>query len=237
MKLFSGLIILLITILSCNGKKPNNTSATNTNPQNSIKQIVEIFNKELEDQMIEPNVIINVDSTKVSFLNFKIDSYNNDKGLVIKVNNDEIKTYQLQTQNNVWGGKDSLQFANNLSQIKYYKYNKLLLFQIDFYPCTGLGCGVSYQIIYDLKNKNPFAFGRFRTGFDMNLYRFTQEDKTYYLSKSFDGRNAKLKDTVTYEIYELTPNAPKKLNQYSAKFMYENEEYENPKNFKEKWIK
>lgn len=235
MKLLSAIIISIFIMISWSSNNTNHTSSTNKNHIDSLKQRIQIFNKELEDHVIEPNVIMNIDSSTISFLDFKIDYYNDDdKGLVIKVNDDEIKTYLLQTQNVVWAEKDSVQYANQISQIKYYKYEKLLLFQVNYYPCSGLGCGTNYQIIYDLKNKKPFAFGRFRTGFDMNLYRYQSDEKNYYLSKSFKGRNEQLKDTITYEIYELTPNAPKKLNEYSAKFMYEND-YET--NFEAKWIK
>ena len=236
MKTLSALVILLLTMISWSTKNPDFTSSETTKQEDSLKQRIEIFNKELENHVIEPNFTINMDSSTVTFLDFKIDSFSDENGLVIKVNNDEIKTYRLQTQNIVWTAKDSVQYANQISQIKYYKYEKLLLFQITYYPCSGLGCGANYQIIYDLKNKKSFAFGRFRTGFDMNLYQYQTDEKTYYLSKSFQGRNEQLKDTITYELFELTPNLPLRLSEYSAKFMYEND-FERETKFESKWIK
>ena len=236
MKTLSALVILLLTMISWSTKNPDFTSSETTKHENSLKQRIEIFNKELENHFIEPNFTINMDSSTVTFLDFKIDSFSDENGLVIKVNNDEIKTYRLQTQNIVWTAKDSVQYANQISQIKYYKYEKLLLFQITYYPCSGLGCGANYQIIYDLKNKKSFAFGRFRTGFDMNLYEYQSDEKTYYLSKSFQGRNEQLKDTITYELFELTSNLPLRLSEYSAKFMYEND-FERETKFESKWIK
>lgn len=45
-------------------------------------------------------------------------------------------------------------------------------------------------------------FGRFKTGFDMELYNYN-DDKPYYLSKSFNGRNIEGIDTIRYELFPI----------------------------------
>lgn len=109
-------------------------------------------------------------------------------------------------------------------------------FQLTYTPCTGIGCGVNYQIIYDLKTKKVYPFGRFRTGFDMDIYSFS-DNKIHYLSKSFVGRNAELKDTITYQIYQIDEEQGKFLEAYYAKFIYNDENYETPVQFIKNWIK
>ena len=80
-----------------------------------------------------------------------------------------------------------------------------MLLQLNNDMCTGLGCGVNYQLIYDLYSKKVFPFGRFRTGLDMNLYKI--KNNIYYLSKTFHGRNAQSKDTILYNLYKIEPKS------------------------------
>ena len=126
-------------------------------------------------------------------------------GIAIVVNGDTIHTKEAMTLNDVWDSdKDSINFANNLIQVKYYDFDevKLLGFVLNNSPCTGLGCGVNYQLIYDLDKKTTNYFGRFRTGEDLELYNFSNDHSFIdYISKTFYGRNETLIDTTLFEIF------------------------------------
>jgi len=234
MKKIIILFIALISFISCS-KKQNVKFIQNKNNENIEKQIT-FFELTLNSEKIQPTFSTSLDSLSFFDKNLKIktDSYKNN--LTIYINGNKIEAEKLETINNVWGGKDSVNYANQISQINYYDNLKLVLLQLDFYPCTGLGCGVNYQLLYDLKTNKIYPFGRFRTGFDMNIYKIG--NRNYYLSKSFHGRNAQLKDTIFYEVYDLIDMTSSKINgKKLARFTYENEDYEKPTTFQKNIIK
>ncbi|GGA87154.1 hypothetical protein GCM10008015_29760 [Flavobacterium palustre] len=223
-------IILSLIFFNCLGQKTNQ----NIN-SNSIKKQVELFEFELKSNIIKPTFSTITDSVSFFDSKLKIKTIKNKNHFQIKINGNKIETDKYLTLNDVWNKKDSINYANQISQVKYYKPLNLLILQLDFYPCTGLGCAVNYQLIYDLSSKKTYPFGRFRTGFDMNLYKFKND--IYYLSKSFYGRNAQLKDTIIYNLYKIKPKSiPQRDEKYFAKFTYEDENYENETSFTRKWI-
>lgn len=173
----------------------------------------------------------NLDSLFYFDKNLKIETFDNNENFKIAINNDKFEVKKLQTLNDVWNGKDSLHYTNQISKIKYYKDLDKVLLLLDFDMCTGLGCSVYYQIIYDLKTKNIQPFGRFRTGDDMNIYELNGEN--YFLSKTFHGRNAQLKDTIFYDLFKIekVKNSAIKSKRI-AEFTFENEDYEKAKTFK-----
>ena len=61
-------------------------------------------------------------------------------------------------------------------------------------------------MIYDLKTKRESYFGRFRTGFEFELYDFNQDSKIDFLSKTFYGRNEQMIDTTEFTMYSQTKN-------------------------------
>ena len=75
-----------------------------------------------------------------------------------------------------------------------------------------------------------YPFGRFRTGDDMDIYQINNIN--YYLSKTFHGRNAELKDTIFYELFKIDNINSTNNFQMIAEFTYTDEDYENPKTFK-----
>ena len=97
-----------------------------------------------------------------------------------------------------------MNFANNMRQIKLYEYDSMIGFVLTNEPCTGLGCSVNYQLIYDLKTKSESYFGRFRTGFEFELYDFNQDSRVDFLSKTFYGRNEQMIDTTEFIMYSQT---------------------------------
>jgi len=160
------------------------------------------FEKELEYKKITPTYKIQVESDTVRFEDFFISFSKLEEPLRIRINNDTIFINDMITQNNVETDKIQVDYSNAVYLIQYYSYYDILMFQTHFYPCSGLGCGINFQILYHTKTKKTFAFGRFRTGFEMELYNYN-DDKPYYLSKSFNGRNIQGIDMVRYELFPI----------------------------------
>jgi len=226
---------LLFTFLSCKENKVE-TKINKTDSTNNISQKVKSFISKIEKSEIKPTFSTRLDSVSIFDPNLKIESYIKNKKFFIEINSEKIDINKLITINDVWSKKDSVDYANQISEVKYYKSLNLVLLLLDFDMCTGLGCGVNYQLIYDLNSKQVYPFGRFRTGLDMNLYKF--KDDVYYLSKTFHGRNAQLKDTIFFNLYKIEPKSiPQKEEKYFARFTYDNEDYEKETSFIQNWIK
>lgn len=193
------------------------------------------FEKELEYKKITPTYKIQVESDTVRFEDFFISFSKLEEPLMIKINNDSIFVNEMITQNNVETHKIQVDYSNAVSLIQYYSYYDILMLQTYFYPCSGLGCGVNFQILYHTKTKKTFAFGRFRTGFEMELYNYN-DNKPYYLSKSYDGRNIEEINKITYELFpvdfslqELFP-----LKNVFAELI--SHDYEEIISFKKQWV-
>lgn len=187
-------VSLIIVVFNC--------YSTFAQPQNKYDLELNQFEKELEYKKITPTYRIQVESDMVRFEDFIISFSELDDSLKIYINKDTLNVYKLITQNIVEDEKQQVDYANSPLEINYYKELNILMFLVHFYPCTGLGCGVNYQVMYHTKTKKSFAFGRFRTGFDMELYNYN-DDKPYYLSKSFNGRNIEGIDTIRYELFPI----------------------------------
>lgn len=188
MKKFTlSLSIFLLTFLNCKEHKAESKINRIDSTQN-IDAKVKSFISRLEKSEIKPTFSTSLDSISLFNSDLKIKSLNQNKNFTIDINGNKIEIKKLQTINDVWDKKDSVSYINQISEVKYYRSLNLVLLLLDFDMCTGLGCGVNYQLIYDLKRKQVYPFGRFRTGSDMNLYKF--KDDAYYLSKTFHGRNA-----------------------------------------------
>jgi hypothetical protein len=66
-------------------------------------------------------------------------------------------------------------------------------------------CGVSAQLLYDVKTRSTTFFGSFRTDFDVRFFRYGQDDTPYYVTKNFDGdpHGVTTPAVVSYELYKL----------------------------------
>jgi hypothetical protein len=239
MKQTIKILTILTILISCNSR----TDRTG----NSTKMVD--YGKMIEDYLqtktIEPTVVFNNDGRKeIDLLKHKITWRDLEKGIEITVNGQSITTSDKVTYNAVWGsGFDSVNFANFLQQVKIYEYDSLIGFVLTDSPCTGLGCGVNYQIIYDLKTGKQTFFGRFRTGLEFELYNFNSDDRLDYLSKTFYGRNGQGIDTTEYVLYSQTKNGSfeefKADNQDKFWFKHIYAEFQtdlNNEEFEEKWI-
>lgn len=194
------------------------------------------FEKELEYKKITPTYRIQVESDTVRFEDFFISFSNLEEPLRIRIDNDTIFINEMITQNNVETDKIQVDYSNAVYLIQYYSYYDILMFQTHFYPCSGLGCGVNFQILYHTKTKKTLAFGRFRTGFEMELYNYN-DDKPYYLSKSYEGRNIEGIEKITYELFPLDFSASdlKPLKNIFTQTVYDENKNEMI-SFQKQWI-
>jgi len=191
------ILTILISCLSATHKLDT------SNDRYDYGQMIERY---LKTKAIEPTVVFNNDGRKeFNLLNHIISWRELKKGVEITVNGQSIVTADKVTLNPVWGEEvDSVNFANYLNQIKIYEYDSLVGFVLTNSPCTGLGCGVNYQIVYDLKTKKQSYFGRFQTGLEFEIYNFNSDDRLDFLSKTFVGRNTQGIDTTEFVLYSQT---------------------------------
>lgn len=197
-KILTILTVLFICI-SANDKTDNSTEKID------YGKMIEEY---LRIKTIEPTVVFNNDGrNEIDLLEHKISWLPFEKGIEISIDGHSIKTSDKVTSNPVWDtGVDSVNFANFLHQIKVYESDSLIGFVLTNTPCNGLGCSVNYPIIYNIKTKRQTYFGRFRTGFEFELYDFNSDDRPDYLSKTFFGRNAQGIDTTEFVLYSETVN-------------------------------
>lgn len=197
---------ILLLIFSCTKEK-------RTESKTDLTKKVEygtMISEYLESKKHEPTLIFNnpYKSDKKSAIKLadnEIKWSERDNSLEIIINGTKINTSKKVTLNYNWGKSvDSVNFANNVRQIKLYESDSLIGFVLTNEPCTGLGCSVNYQLIYDLKTKSESYFGRFRTGFEFELYDFNQDSRIDFLSKTFYGRNEQMIDTTEFIMYSQT---------------------------------
>lgn len=150
------------------------------------EQKLDSIHNELNNRIIEPDYVILVDNDTVLFDKFIIKPFLTEDGLNIKINDRLIKAFEFITLNEVENGYVEVSFASNLKKIKYYKYDQLMVFELNSSPCTGLGCLIEFHLIFDLKNKKVHPFGMFRN-YESDLYRFPNLPEPYCLSKSYEG--------------------------------------------------
>jgi len=241
MKIIFKILIALTTVVCF-------ISATNkTHHQLEKIDYNQLIKEYLDSKKIQPTITFNNDGRKeFNLLNHKISWLQKEKGIEINIDGITITTKDKVTLNKVMNsGVDSVNFANFLQQVKIYEGKSLVGFVLTNTPCTGLGCSVNYQIIYDLKTGNQSYFGRFRTGFEFELYNFNSQidNKPDYLSKTFIGRNIKRIDTTEFVMYSQTKKGSfkefKTDNQDKFWFKHSYSEFHSDLDnemFEEKWI-
>ncbi|RAV99157.1 hypothetical protein [Pseudochryseolinea flava] len=78
---------------------------------------------------------------------------------------------------------------------------------INFGPCVGLGCSVSYFLIYDVATKSKNFFGTFRNNESLELFDFLNDSKVDYVSKTFNGdAHGSSPMEFIYELYSREAN-------------------------------
>jgi hypothetical protein len=182
--------------------------------QNSHKSINDSLGSYFCKYEIEPQININNDheiQTKVSFLNHNIEWLDSETETKIRIDNNLFSLNKEVTLNNVWGDNvDSVDFANNWEQIKFFKLDdrEMIGIRMSFYPCTGLGCSVDYFLLYDVQHKTKNFFGQFRADRELKLYHFNNNMQVDYLSKTYNGdTDGVAKEiAIVYELFSLADN-------------------------------
>ncbi len=239
MKPLLKLITVLTFLVSC--------IAATTRSDNPIQEIdySQIIDEYLKTKIIEPTVVFNNDGRKeLDLLEHKLSWRKLKKGIEITIDAYIIRTTDNVTSNIVWGStKDNVNFANQVQRVIIYKEYQLIGFVLTNAPCTGLGCHVNYQIIYDLTSRKETYFGRFRTGSEFELYDFNSDNRPDYLSKTFFGSNTQGVNTTEFVLYSQTTNGDfsKFESEEQKRFWFKHtytasQRYLNNEKFEEEWI-
>lgn len=142
--------------------------------------------EKLKDKIIEPTIIFNnLNKIEIHLFEHYIKWSVEEKGLNIQIDEMGINTINEFTLNKPDGHKkDEVNFANHIHQIKLYETDSLIGFTLNHDPCTGLGCSVFFHLLYDLKSNSPSYFGRFKTGYELDLYHLNSDSQPDYISKA-----------------------------------------------------
>ena len=153
----STALFFSIFLFGC--KEQTNLSQPVKYVQTNPKTIGDSLDNYFYKYEIEPQIIINnIDEKqkKISFLNHNIEWIDSESETKVRIDKNLISLIKEVTLNNVWGdNEDSVDFANNWDQIKYFKFDdkEIIGIRMSFYPCTELGCSVDYFLLYDVHNK------------------------------------------------------------------------------------
>lgn len=205
----------------------------------------EMIDAYLQTKIIDPTIVFNNTGLgECQLQNHLVSWQETDSGIEINIDGHEINLWDKSTLNTVWGsGVDDVNFANYINQVQLFAEDSILTFVFTNWPCNGLGCGVNYQLIYDLKSKRESYFGRFRTGIECHLYHFNEDQKPDYLSKTFNGRNIIGVDTTLFVMYSQTKegnftifsNDQQKVFSFSYAYTEFHSDLDN-EYFEESWI-
>jgi len=265
MKLF--ILIFLALLTSCFAQQtkaplkiPVSTDSIPEPPATKKKKPLPQYKESVEEKLknyfygreIVPSIIVNNterDQTEIQLENNKVEWIRGDKEIKIKINDDlfsleDKKTVNgLQSENNF----ESVDFANNWEQIKFYKFGDRQLIGISMgnEPCTGIGCSVAFQLIYDLKTKSKTFFGTYRIEREINLYDFKNDGTINYLGKTYIGESDGVAKEISnvYKLYSMDEKGifKSRLNNkqkpYFIKRTFEAENYREIDNkFETNWI-
>lgn len=213
-------ILKLLLLFTCFAACKSKTQPEITSPEPQTTTSVQSFSSDrdnldnyFEEHELKPVLVVNNpndNETSIQLSKHKIEWIDTDDETKIKINNDVFSLRDKATINIVWDDdKDSVDLANNWDEMKLYNFNgrELIGIRMSFHPCTGLGCGVSYFLIYDPRTKTKNFFGTFRIDNTLALYDFKNDDKLDYLSKTFkgDAHGSKPMEFI-YELYSMENN-------------------------------
>lgn len=262
MKLF-GLIFLAFSI-SCSVQRaqvpipiPEETipeppiEEVKSKPIQTAKSIEEKLKYYFYGREIVPSIIVNNterEQTEIKLENSKIKWIRGEKETKIKINGDIFSLKNQKTLNDVSGkGKDDVDFADNWEQIKLYRFGDRELNGISMgnEHCTGIGCRVAFQLIYDLKTKSKTFFGTYRIEREVSLYDFRNDGTLDYLGKTYGGgSDGVIKEIINlYKLYTMDEKGvfhlqlDKNQKPYFMKRTFEPESYEETNDkFEANWI-
>ncbi len=198
---------------------------------------------------IEPSIIVNNtegNQTKIDLEDNRIEWIQGEKEIKIKINDDVFSLEGEKTLNDVERErKDDIDFADNWEQIKLYKFGerKLIGISMKNEPCTGIGCSVAFQLIYDLQTKSKTFFGTFRIEREVRLFDFGNDGTLDYLGKTYiDGGAGGGEINNVYRLYTMDEKGvfhlrlDKNQKPYFIKRVFEADYTEIDKKFAASWI-
>jgi hypothetical protein len=268
MKLFVLVFLALSAICFAQKKKIPSIISTGAipkppieKPKKRLPQTPKSVEEKLKDYFygreIVPSIIVNNterDQTEIHLENNKIEWIRVDKEIKIKINDDIFSLKDKKTINSLRlspleqdDDYESVDFANNWEQIKFYKFGdrELIGISIGNEPCTGIGCSVSFQLIYDLKTKSKTFFGTYRIEREVNIYDFKNDGTIDYLGKTYVGESDGIAKEIgnVYKLYSIDEKGifhlqlNSKQKPYFIKRTFEAESYrEIDKKFESNWI-
>jgi hypothetical protein len=206
------LIILFLLLAACNssGRKvsvPEKEEDKREAPLTEAK-----LNNYFKEHEIIPTIAIENPKgfdTAVQLAGHRIVWLDSEDETRIGIDEDVFTLKDKVTINEVWDGRDSVDFVNNWDQAKLYKINEreLIGIRMSYRPCTGIGCNVDYYLVYDVRTKSKSFFGTFRSENNLSLYNFNDDDKVDYLSKTYSGdAHGSTFLEVTYNLYSMEIN-------------------------------
>lgn len=144
-------------------------------------------------------------------------------------------------------GADEVDFANRWDQIKLFQVGDRQLIGISMFnhPCTGIGCSVSFFLIYDLKTKSKSFFGSFRVPLELKLYDFGNDGTIDFLGATYNDRNIYQTGEIEqiYGLYTMDEKGSFKVQsdksgkKYFFKRTFKDETYkELDKKFVHNWV-
>jgi hypothetical protein len=249
-------LILLLGAISCflfsckeneEKSKPSSVKIENKKPIDTTKLIENYFSAHEKTPFITINNM-NDNHTKIRLDNHIIKWKNTkQEETIITIDGNEINIEDKITLNDVVDtGKDSVNFINDWSQAKLYRYDDgkkrdIIVITMVFNPCTGLGCSVEYVLVYDTTHKSANFFGSFR-GNSAQLYNFG-DGKLSYVSSTYKGDfHGENTEEFIQNLYELNKNGlfdlkvqPNK-EPYFIKHTHYPPKTNKPDLFEQKWI-
>lgn len=141
----------------------------------------------------------------------------------------------------------NVNFADQWEQIKLYDIGgrQLIGISMGSHPCTGIGCSVTFFLIYDLKTKSKSFFGSYRIDHEVKLYDFGNDGTIDFLSATYSGgSDGVAKEIVnTHELFTMDEGGTFKLQtdkkgkKYFLKRTFKAESYkELDKKFVHNWV-
>ena len=112
------LLFLCATLFSCK-KNSTEIKINKVDSTEKIRNDVKNFVSALDSSEIKPTFSTSLDSVSILNPNLKISSSNKNNGFVISINENRVDVKKLLTINDVWSSKDSVNYANNISEVKY----------------------------------------------------------------------------------------------------------------------
>lgn len=246
------LVSLLILVSACvnpNGKDTSLNKSTNQVHKRDFPLIQKKIDEHFNKHRIEPNIIVNnVDNQNSLVLgSHEIKFVEKEAETIIRIDDDAFTLKNQLTLNDVHDSdKSDVDFANTWNQARLYKLHgegqrEIILLNLEYSPCTGLGCSVEYTLIYDITNKTKNFFGSFRGSDASELYSYN--GNMYYASNNFRGSyHGDTQVEYSKFLYKMYNNG-----QFNLCLSDNNRPYyiktvlhpENPKledSFEEKWI-